>query len=328
MLIFPRAGGEGRIMSAKRCAAIVARFLIALLVLCPVAGLAATAPESHPPLWKVRNGETTIYILGSLHIVPPGFRWQAPEIDTAMRAADTFVFEVPVDDEALQHQKDFIIRNGLLPSGKSLRAVLSRFEFQTYSRILTDAGLRPEQYVRYRPWLAAVIVGLAYVHRRDITTLRGVDDVIIGYAQSQGKELRYLESIEQQMELLMLGNDTSQVRALKQMISALPNARSRSEDLLTTWASGDAKRFDAMIDADFAGHSEARDLLISNRNRAWLGRLATLLETPGKTALVTVGAAHLGGPSGLIALLCGQGHDVQRVGANGSPDTKACGEAA
>ena len=315
-------------MRANRCATIVARFLMVLLVVCPVAVLAAEAPESHPPLWRIRNDKTTLYVLGSLHIVPPGFRWRAPEIDAAMRATDTFVFEVPVDDDAVQHQKDFILRNGLLPPGTSLRAMLSRFEFQTYSRILSNAGLRTNQYIRYKPWLASVIVGLAYVHQRDITTLKGVDDVIINYAQTQGKELRYLESIEQQMQLLMLGNELTQVKTLKRMISALPSTRSRSDDLLTAWASGDAKRFDAMIEADFAGHSEARDLLISNRNRAWMGPVRNLLEAHGKTAFVTVGAAHLGGPKGLLALLCGEGHDVQRVGVDGAPDTKVCDVAA
>jgi len=315
-------------MTAKRCAEIVARFLIVLLVLSSVAVLGASAAaEPHPALWKIRSGESTLYVLGSLHIVPPDFHWQAPEIEAAIRTADTFVFEVPVDDEAIQHQKDFIVRNGLLPSGTSLRAVLSRSEFQTYSRILLSAGLKPEQYMRYRPWLAAVIVGLAYVHRRDIANLRGVDDDIIDYAESQGKELRYLESIEDQMRLLMVGDDLSQIRALKRMIGVLPRARSRSEDLLSTWASGDSKRFDAMIDADFEGHPEARDILISNRNRAWLGSVKSLLDAPRKTALVTVGAAHIGGPAGLIALLCKEGYDVQRVGISGSLDTRACASA-
>lgn len=316
-------------MTAKRCAGIVARFVIALLLLSPVAVLAAgAASDAHPALWKVTRGESTLYVLGSLHIVPPGFQWQAPEVEAAIHAADTFVFEVPVDDEAMQHQKEFILRNGILPSGTSLRAVLSPIEFQTYSRILFEAGLRPEQYIRYRPWLAAVVVGLAYLHRRDIANLRGVDDDIIDYAESQGKELRYLESIEDQMRLLMVGDDLSQVRQLKRMIGVLPRTRSRSEDLLSTWASGDSKRFDAMIDADFAGHPEARELLISKRNRAWLGSVKSLLAGTGKTAMVTVGAAHLGGPDGLISLLCKDGYEVQRVGANGDPDTRACVSAA
>jgi uncharacterized protein YbaP (TraB family) len=314
-------------MTGKRFGAVVARFLLVLLALCPVAVLAA-AGQPHPAIWKIRNGASTVYVLGSLHIVPPEFQWRTPEIDAAVRATDTFVFEVPVDAQAIKHQKDFIIHNGILPSGTSLRAVLTPVEFRTYTRILHDAGLKPEQFERYRPWLAAVIVGLAYVHGRDIATLTGVDDVIIDYAQRQRKELRYLETIEQQMQLLMTGGDLAQVKALKRMIVALPNTRSHAVDLLETWASGDAARFDAMIDADFKGHAEARDWLISRRNRVWLDPIKALLDSGGKTAMVTVGAAHLGGPDGLIAMLCRAHYEVQRVGAAGGEDSDACGAGA
>jgi uncharacterized protein YbaP (TraB family) len=79
-----------------------------------------------------------------------------------------------------------------------------------------------------------------------------------------------------------------------------------------------------MIEQDFAGHVEAQDLLISNRNRAWVPSVAELLGS-GKTAMVTVGAAHVGGPKGLISLLCAAGHDVERVGINGAPDIQSCG---
>jgi uncharacterized protein YbaP (TraB family) len=68
---------------------------------------------------------------------------------------------------------------------------------------------------------------------------------------------------------------------------------------------------------------EAQDLLISNRNRAWVPSVAELLQS-GKTAMVTVGAAHIGGPKGLISLLCAAGHDVERIGMNGTPDTESC----
>jgi len=37
-----------------------------------------------------------------------------PEIERAMNASDLFIFEVPVDEAALQDQKAFIIEHGLL----------------------------------------------------------------------------------------------------------------------------------------------------------------------------------------------------------------------
>ena len=79
-----------------------------------------------------------------------------------------------------------------------------------------------------------------------------------------------------------------------------------------------------MIKGDFAGHVEAQDLLLSNRNRTWVPQVAELLQS-GKTAMVTVGAAHIGGPKGLISLLCAEGYTVERVGAKGGADTRACG---
>jgi len=305
----------------RHLAARVTRFLVVLFVLLPASVLAQSG-AADPAIWRIRSGASTVYIFGSLHILPQSFEWRTPQIESAIADSEIFVFEVPVDDDATARQKAFIVKNGLLPRGASLRKVLNRIEFDTYSRILLGAGLKPEHFTRYRPWLASVVVGLAYVHRRDLTMLRGVDDEIIERAQAQGKELRYLEAIEDQMELLVRGDDLAQIRALKRQLVSLPQSVSHTRDLVDTWARGDADRFSALIEEDFAGHAEAQDLLLSNRNRAWVPSVAELLKS-GKTAMVTVGAAHIGGPEGLISLLCKEGHQIERVGARG--DTGACG---
>ena len=303
--------------------ALLVRFIVVVFVLLP-AGVLAQSAAPDPAIWIVRSGASTVYIFGSLHILPQSFKWRTPAVDAAIATSDIFVFEVPVDDQATARQKEFIVKNGLLPQGASLRKVLNRIEFDTYSRILLGAGLKPEHFTRYRPWLATVVVGLAYVHRRNLTTLKGVDDEIIEQVQGEGKELGYLEKIEDQMKLLVLGDDLAQVRALKRQLVSLPQSVSHTKDLVETWARGDADRFADMIEQDFAGHVEAQDLLISNRNRAWVPTVAELLQT-GKTAMITVGAAHIGGPKGLISLICAAGHEVERVGTNGAGNTRACG---
>ena len=307
----------------RHLAARMAGLLAVLLALLP-AGVLAQSAAPAPALWRIRDGGSTVYIFGSLHILPQSFKWRAPEIEQAIAASEVFVFEVPVDGEANARQKEFIVKNGLLPRGASLRKVLNRIEYETYSRILLGAGLKPEHFTRYRPWLAAVVVGLAYVHRRDISTLSGADDEIIEHAQTVGKELRYLETVDDQMKLLVMGDDLDQIRALKRQLVSLPKSAMHTDDLVQTWARGDAERFATLIERDFAGHVEAQDLLISNRNRAWVPSVAELLGS-GKTAMVTVGAAHVGGPKGLISLLCEAGHDVERIGMNGAPDTESCG---
>ena len=41
--------------------------------------------------------------------------------------------------------------------------------------------------------------------------------------------------------------------------------------------------------------------------------------------MMTVGAAHIGGENGLLALLCGEGYEVERVAERGAAAAKVCG---
>src|SRR4051812_49005727 len=217
-------------------------FAAALLLGQPTMSPAETAVPSRatPALWRVHNGTSTLYLFGSMHILPRGYQWTTPEIERAMNASDLFIFEVPVDEAALQDQKEFIIQHGLLPRRQSLRSLLSPNEFQAYSAVLRRAGLKPELFEHYRPWLAAVMVGLAYLHRDDLVMLKGADDDLMAYARDHGRKFVYLESIRQQMELLTAGDDNGHLRALKNLILTLPQSRSQEKELFETWSSGDA----------------------------------------------------------------------------------------
>jgi len=291
---------------------------VLLLLTAPVA---SAQPKATPALWRIQHGTSTVYLFGSLHVLPRDFSWHTPEIEAAMAAADQFYFEVPVDEAALKDEKEFIVQNGILTHRQTLRSLLSPGEFQTYSAILRRAGLRSPYFERYRPWLASVMVGLAYLHSGDLTTLRGADDDIMVYAREHGRPLLYLENIQEQMRLLTTGDDASQLKALKNLIISLPRSRDQEKDLQQSWASGDAKTMSALLDGYFSGHPEAQDLLIDSRNRNWMPAIEEALARANSTTMMTVGVAHIGGRKGLVALLCSEGYKVERVGTN----EDACG---
>ena len=280
-------------------------------------------PRAHPAIWEIDKGNSRVYLFGSLHILPVTLAWVDPNIEIVMKESDDFVFEVSVDDDALAAQKTFIIQHGLLPPGITLHDMLSQRDFYTYSSVLMRSGLPKVQFDHYRPWLASLVLGLAYLHR-DIANLRGADDVLLEYAQSHGKGIVYLETIEDQMKLLIGGDDKAQLTGLQSVISALPQERAHQQELLEAWSAGDADRVSKIIDSYFRGREAAREFLLGARNRAWLARLDALLGS-GKTTLVTVGAAHVGGDSGLIAGLCAKGYTVALLGPDARPGPNACG---
>jgi hypothetical protein len=52
--------------------------------------------------------------------------------------------------------------------------------------------------------------------------------------------------------------------------------------------------------------------LLVERNRNWMPKIEVLFARPGR-ALVVVGAAHLVGPDGLLAMLKAKGYTVEQL---------------
>ena len=59
---------------------IIRVFGAALLFVLPTMSVAETAlpARANPALWRVHNGTSTVYLFGSLHILPPGYKWTTP----------------------------------------------------------------------------------------------------------------------------------------------------------------------------------------------------------------------------------------------------------
>lgn len=62
----------------------------AMGVIAAVAIVAGRA-EAAPAMWLVKDGDSEIYLFGSMHVLQPGLKWRAPAYDEAWRRADTVI---------------------------------------------------------------------------------------------------------------------------------------------------------------------------------------------------------------------------------------------
>ncbi|MDE2475247.1 MAG: TraB/GumN family protein [Alphaproteobacteria bacterium] len=306
----------------RKVAVVPITFACALFVHIAAAMGAKAEIDSGPAIWRVRSGESTVYLFGSIHILPNRYPWITRRIADAMNASDLFVFEVPLGKDTTAQDRAFVLKYGVLPRRQSIRGLLTPSQFELYATVMQAAGLNARDYERYRPWLAALVLGLAYLHPDDLTALTGADNEVMNFAREHDRPSQYLETPVQQLELLTSGSDDSQIAELRHLIDTLPSTRDFASELLEAWSAGDIERLTVDLNGVFRISPETEDLLVTRRNRLWLSMIDPLLQRPG-TAMITVGAAHIGGSSGLIALICGEGHRVERLLDTGK-DVDAC----
>jgi len=294
---------------------------------------AANSPAKHPEpvqgepaqpaLWKIANGKSTVYLLGSIHVLPVNFSWHTPVIDQAIAAADLFMFEANTDYATTEFHY-FVDKNGYLPRGQTLHALLSPEAQKRYFALLEEMHLDPHKVDYLRPGLADMLIEMAYsaTHASQHGPLElgpGVDASLVRYAKDHSKQIGYLETVQSQFDTLSALGGGKEIEVFEKTLSALDKSDVEFPVLLAAWARGDLPKLASLDHED----AKQRAILFDNRNKAWVPQIEAMLKEPA-TALVTVGAGHLAGSKSVIALLCARHWKVQRIQTGPTPPPPAC----
>lgn len=289
------------------------RALLALALLLPCATAQAQQPaatvEAHPALWTVRTPTATAYLLGSIHLLPPNVHWQTPTIDAAIKSADVFVFEVPIDDAATKEVADYVARNGTLPQGETLPSLLSPKQLKDYDAALKATGVTAAAVADKRPWLASLVFDIAGAVRANYALDSGVDHVVHLYAESHHKQIESLETVADQLALFTPPDKKLEIAEFDADMKEILSDPNELSDLVSAWEKGDAKHVATLMNSELADDPKTANALLYDRNQKWFGEIKTMLAQK-HTYFITVGAGHLVGPKSVTALLRAAGYQV------------------
>jgi len=284
--------------------------IFALLCTAPATAQVQLAKiAAHPALWTVHSKTATVYLFGSIHLLPANVVWHTPEIDRAMDSASTFMFEAPLDEAGKAQVAQFIREHGSLPQGTTLRSLLPPKTLADYEHALTAADLVPEQLDGERPWLAAIVLDVAYLQHMHYVVADGVDLQVFAYATAHNKQVRTFETPAQQLSLFMPKDQKLEIAEFDANLKDFQSEESTIGAMIDAWGSGDAKSVGRLMNKSLEAEPGARKLLIDDRNKNWIKILDEVLAKPGVT-FVTVGTGHLVGPGGVPARLRKQGYAV------------------
>jgi uncharacterized protein YbaP (TraB family) len=263
-------------------------------------------------LWSVASDRGRVTIMGSIHTLrQDAYPLPAPH-EQAYANARALVFETDMarmNDPGVQAR---LMALGLYPEGESLEKNLSAEVYAALSDAMEQRGLPIGGFSRFRPWFCAFSLILLDLQRLGYNPEYGLDVHFFHRAQKDGKSVFHLEPVEAQMELLASLGETGQEESfILQSLQELDILGSMAFRLTEAWRTGDAAGLDDIMRMGFRGFPDLHDRLITQRNQQWLPAIEDLIRQ-GKQALVIVGAGHLVGPQGLVALLKERGHVLEQ----------------
>ena len=284
----------------------IRHFGLALAVLLAGCDRAVPTP-ARPVLWRVSDADTTIWLIGTIHALPAKVRWQTPEVEQAISAADTLVLEVPPMAGAdAREQFETLARQRGLPALLDRVAPADRALLR---QGITAASQSTNDLDGYKTWAAALVIGAGAGHASRASANNGVESVLT--QRFAGKTIGALESREGQLNLFDRLPATSQQRLLLDAARDAIQPDKGYRTLLAAWLEGDAAKLSATLDPVRQDRAMA-DALIDQRNRRWARAIVGRMARPGRV-LIAVGAGHLVGPGSVIALLRDRGFKVERV---------------
>lgn len=283
--------------------------------LAAVAVLAATslAPlpaAADPALWVIRDEDSTIYLLGTVHVLRADTVWRTPAIDAALAEADDLWIEVEADDaEAL---RPLVARHGLDRdnplSGKLTADQKARLDAAAAAIGSSGATLEP-----MRPWLAALQLSMGPLTKAGFDPASGVEAKLKAAAREAGKPIRTLETLEQQIGVFADLPPAVELAFLLSTLDEMDEGPAMLDALVTAWSAGDVEALDTLMVAELAADYPAlHEALLVRRNSDWAGQIQALLAGEG-VSVIAVGAAHLVGDDSVQAQLAARGVAVERL---------------
>jgi uncharacterized protein YbaP (TraB family) len=291
------------------------RQLAAFGAIAATACTAAPAVEpkaASPAMWKVADADTTIYLFGTIHLLPKETKWRSPAFDQAAAGSDTLVVETVIDETnpvaTIGELFKLAVTNGLPPLAERVppdkKAALAT--------AIAKSGLPPQAFDRLETWAAAFLLLGVQFKDLGLDPGSGVESTLKKQFQDSGKAIGQLETNAEQLGFFDRLSEDAQRNFLASVLEDPASMKTQFRGMFDAWSRGDVKGIADSFNADLGDAPELRDALLSRRNANWARWVRGRLDRPG-TVLVAVGAGHLAGDQSVVTLLEKQGVKVTRV---------------
>ncbi|MFC2073865.1 TraB/GumN family protein [Campylobacterota bacterium] len=269
--------------------------------------------EAKSLLYKVSTKNSTVYILGSIHLAKPELYPLDRAITNAYNNSEVLVVEVdPSSQESLSSMQNTMISSGMYSRGKNLQSELSTKTYMALRNYTSKAGIPLEVMEQMKPWVVMLQLTVTEMMRLGYSPELGIDKHFLDKARLDNKPVVELETAEEQMALLSKDDKTFQDKLLLYTLESMHELEPMLDEMFRGWQRGDADTFDKIMNIPLETDPSLKEVyedLITKRNYKMTDKIEGFLKTK-KDHFVVVGSGHVIGKEGIIDLLEKRGFRV------------------
>jgi uncharacterized protein YbaP (TraB family) len=263
-------------------------------------------------LWRVQSETNTIYLQGSLHLLKSSDYPLNPVIEKAFADSRILVLEADPGKMNTPENQQLLMQKGMLPQGDSLEKHLDAKTFEMVGKATAELGLDIAMFQPFKPWMFSMILTVSALQRHGFSTEYGIDTYFYNKAINEAKPVIALETIEYQLELFDNFSSILQNDLIQQTLKDLENIKEKVDEIIQAWSTGDASGLDAFLFDSFKEYPGIYNAVITKRNMNWMSHIESFMKQK-ENHMIIVGAGHLVGENGLVALLKKKGYKPEQL---------------
>lgn len=280
------------------------RFLPCLLSLF---GFIPAASAQQSLLWKVsgKGMQQPSYIFGTMHMMCKSDYFMPPAVKTAVQKADTVYLELDMDDPFM------LIRVGQLsqlPEGKTLDKIFPPKDYAELNRFFKDSlNMDLSVLNGFKPF---VVMAMMAKNNFKCKTLLSYEEDFVKMAKAQHKEIKGLETPDQQMAAVDAISEKDGVKMIMRSVRETKETNLEFQEMLKLYKQQNLNGLYKLMEKnkDLDGYDQ---VLLDKRNSNWVPAIQQIIGK--KSVFFAVGALHLAGPKGVLAQLKAAGYTVTPV---------------
>jgi len=274
------------------------------LFLC--AGISVHAQKENSLLWEISgNGlSKPSYVFGTIHMICKEDFFMPDVVKQKFESSQHVFLEMDMDDPKMQGK---MMKLAMLPAGENLKKLFGNDYPMVDSFFKAKAGMGLAVFNQFKPMM---VMSMLYLKMLPCTQTESYETTFMAMAKQQQKDLKGLETIEDQMQVFDNIPDSVEAANILKMIKDFDAQVKQFADMVAVYKEQNIQKLYASVSSS-PDLMEAQDDLLKKRNSNWIPVMEQYMKEG--QSFFAVGAAHLGGDIGLIALLKKAGYKVKAI---------------